>query len=163
MNWQSEIKIGNKEKLVNMNLFFLKLMFFFKLFRFLIVIIDKGGNYIFFVVLVKVWISDGNIIFLMNMKGEIIYNINNLCNGLFNGVYIVNSDRELIYIDKNYNINKVLMDRKEIIIFVGIIGFIWKLQCVYWFLFNRDFFVGMYSEIIEYIGKGKIVCYNQIG
>lgn len=126
MNWQSEIKIRNKEKPVNMNLFLPKLMLPSKLLRSLTVTIDKGGNHISFVAPAKVWISDGNIIFLTNTKGEIIHNINNLCNGLSNGVHTVNSDGELIYIDKNHNINKVSMDRKETTTFVGTTGSTWK-------------------------------------
>lgn len=163
MNWQSEIKIGNKEKPVNMNLFLPNLMLPSKLLRSFTVTIDKGGNHISFVAPAKVWISDENMIFLTNTKGEIIHNINDLCNNLSNGVHTVNSDRELIYIDKNHNINKVSMDRKETTTFVGTTGSTWKPQCVYWSPLNRDLLVGMYSEITEYTGKGKIIRYNQTG
>lgn len=163
MNWQSEIKIGNKEKPVNMNLFLPNLMLPSKLLRSFTVTIDKGGNHISFVAPAKVWISDENMIFLTNTKGEIIHNINDLCNNLSNGVHTVNSDRELIYIDKNHNINKVSMDRKETTTFVGTTGSTWKPQCVYWSPLNRDLLVGMYSEITEYTGKGRIIRYNQTG
>lgn len=73
MNWQSEIKIGNKEKPVNMNLFLPNLMLPSKLLRSFTVTIDKGGNHISFVAPAKVWISDEHMIFLTNTKGEIIH------------------------------------------------------------------------------------------
>lgn len=163
MYWQSEIKIRNKGKPMNMNSFLPKLMLPSKLLRSFTVTIDKGGDHISFVASAKVWISDGNMLFLTNTKGEIMHTINDLCNDLSNGVHTVNSDRELIYIDKNHNINKVSMDREETTILVGTTDCTWKPQCVYWSPLNRDLLVGTYSEITEYKGKGKIIRYNQTG
>lgn len=79
-------------------------------------------KYIFFVELNNVWVSDisNNFIFI-NMKCKNIYYVNYIGRGY--GIYIVNSDNELIYIDNVNNIKKLLSDIKMIIIFVEVIYF----------------------------------------
>lgn len=67
---------------------------------------------------------------------------------------IVNSENELIYIDKYFKINKLLRDMKLFILFVEIIGFKRLLWCVYWFLLIGDFLVGMFDLFGE---MGKVI------
>lgn len=68
------------------------------------------------VLLDKVWVSDILKMFiLINKLGWVLYYLRDL-NRLMKGVYIVNSDNELIYIDKYYNINKLFKFLKIIII-----------------------------------------------
>lgn len=70
------------------------------------------------VLLDKVWVSDILKMFiLINKLGLVLYYLKDL-NRLMKGVYIVNSDNEFIYIDKYYNINKLLKFLKIIIIFM---------------------------------------------
>lgn len=70
------------------------------------------------VLLDKVWVSDILKKFiLINKLGLVLYYLKDL-NRLMKGVYIVNSDNEFIYIDKYYNINKLLKFLKIIIIFM---------------------------------------------
>lgn len=79
-------------------------------------------KYIFFVELNNVWVSDiSNNFILINMKCKNIYYVNYIGRGY--GIYIVNSDNELIYIDNVNNIKKLLSDIKMIIIFVEVIYF----------------------------------------
>lgn len=80
-----------------------------------------------------------------------------LCSYLCIGLYIVNSGSELIYIDEDYNVKKLLRDMEIIIIFIERIDFVWKLLCVYWILFIRGFLVGMYREKLK---RGKVNWYN---
>lgn len=66
-----------------------------------------------------VWVSDDkNNIILMNKKGDILYCMEDVINGY--GVYMVNSESELIYIDRNYNINKLLVDLNIFIMVIWI-------------------------------------------
>lgn len=78
-------------------------------------------------------------------------------NNFLFGFYIVNKDGELIFIDYNYNINKLLNDMKIIIVFIERKYFIWILMCVYWFLFIGDLLVGVYRDVIKYIDIGKVI------
>lgn len=73
-----------------------------------------------------VWVSDKeNNFILINIKKDIFYYLRDVYNGY--GVYIVNSDGELIYMDMNYNIMKLCNDMEIIIILKRIIKFKWKL------------------------------------
>lgn len=66
-----------------------------------------------------VWIlvsEDKNNIILMNKKGDILYCMEDVINDY--GVYMVNSESEFIYIDRNYNINKLLVDLKIFIMVI---------------------------------------------
>lgn len=67
------------------------------------------------------WVSynDNNII-LLNIIGDKLYYLLDIFFDFFSGygVYIVNSLNELIYIDKEYNIKKLLMDLKIMIMFL---------------------------------------------
>lgn len=54
----------------------------------------------------------------MNKNSDIIYCIGDVINGY--GVYMVNGECEFIYINRNYNIKKLLVDLEIIIILNGI-------------------------------------------
>lgn len=81
--------------------------------------------YIVCLILDKVWISGYSEIVLINILGVILYCIKDVCFSLIFGLYIVNYVVELIYIDKFYNINKLLNDMKIVIIFIKSIGYNW--------------------------------------
>lgn len=90
-------------------------------------------NHLFFSCITsdRVWVSDDrNNIILTNKKGDILHRMEDVING--HGVHTVNSESELIYIDRNHNINKLSVDLETSI------TVIWtqllntqKLQCVY--------------------------------
>lgn len=72
----------------------------------------------FFLVFDNIWVSDDkNCILLINIKGENLYYVK--CNRSY-GIYIVSSDRDLIYIDNDNNIKMLLEDLKLIIIFLEV-------------------------------------------
>lgn len=61
--------------------------------------------------------------------GKVLENWNNELSDFYrNGLYIVNSEDELIYIVCNYNINKILWDMKIIIMKkMKMKSFLWEL------------------------------------
>lgn len=115
--------------------------------------------YFFFVILDKVWVSDiRNNFILKNIVGGILYYIMDLYNG--DGVYIVNSMSELIYIDREYGIKKLFKDRKMFIIFINNMLLEWKLLCVYWLFFIEDLLVGMVGKFVVIVDIGIVIRYN---
>lgn len=77
-----------------------------------------GCCYIFCMILNMFWVSDNKYnFFLINILGEILYYLRDLWNGS-DGVYIINIEYELIYIENNGNIKKFLKDMNIIIEFV---------------------------------------------
>lgn len=77
--------------------------------------------YIVCVVEDRVWVSDDKSNFiLVNFIGGILYRVEDLCFYFYGGLglYIVNIERKLIYIDKYFNIKKLLEDMKINIIFI---------------------------------------------
>lgn len=73
-------------------------------------------NYILCVILDRIWFSDDkNNFILKNILGDILYRWKDIYSGYLysgDGLYDVNSDNELIYIDRENNINKLLSDMK---------------------------------------------------
>lgn len=123
----------------------------FKFLKFYYMFLVDGVDrciYIFFVKLEYVWISDDkdNIIFI-NLKGDNFYYVK--CKSWNYGIYIVNSDSELIYIDDENNIKKLLKDKKVIMIFL-VNNFKWWLLCIYWFEFIDSLLVGMSYKFLRY-------------
>ncbi|XP_065945005.1 uncharacterized protein [Magallana gigas] len=108
----------------------------------------------------QVWVSDGHNLILTNTKGFPLHYVKDLCSDLSNGLHTVNNDGELIYIDKDRNINKLSTDMKTITKFIKRTNSRWKPQCVYLSPFTGDLFVGMYREKPR---TGKVTRYNQSG
>lgn len=105
-----------------------------------------------------VWVSDGCNFILINKIGDIVYFFKDVWwKYFFYGIYIVNSEMELIYILNNFNINKLLKDMEIIIVLLEIIDFKWKFFCVYWLFFIGDLLIGMYEKY-KYIYR--VVRYN---
>lgn len=134
----------------------LKFEIFFLLNEFFIVKGVWGCYYIFCVLLNLVWVSDWYNFIFINIKGDILCNKGDLYGSLFSGLYIVNSENCLIYINRGNSINILLKEKIEI--FIVIIECEWKVCCVYWLLFFRDLFVGMFKG--EKIVLVKIIWYN---
>lgn len=72
------------------------------------------------VILHRVWVTDSkNNFILTNKKGDILHHLEELWNDLYyNGLHTVNSEGELIYISRYFNINKVSKDMKTTITFI---------------------------------------------
>lgn len=76
------------------------------------------------------------------------------------GLYLVNKEGELLYIDRESNIIKFLEDRKNRLIFIYRERFKWRFECVICFYFFNDVFVGMWKFDIDI---GKVMCFDGIG
>nr|XP_034331027.1 uncharacterized protein LOC105337770 [Crassostrea gigas] len=110
----------------------------------------------------QVWVSDyKNNIILTNTTGDTLHHVKDSFSGSFNyGIHTVNSESKLIYIDKNYNINKLSKDMKTTTTFIERTDSAWKPLCVYWTPSTRGLLVGMYREKLK---TGKVNRYNQSG
>lgn len=105
-----------------------------------------------------VWISDRYKLVLTNTTGETKHSLMDIYTGFFNGVHTVNSESELIYIDKDHYIKKLSTDMKTTTIFIEKKESKWKPRCVYWSSSSRNLLVGLTNFCI-----GKVTRYNRIG
>ncbi|XP_062570013.1 uncharacterized protein LOC134232059 [Saccostrea cucullata] len=66
------------------------------------------GGHISFVTSDRLWVSDGRSLILTNSKGNNLHHLSDASE--YYGVHTVNSAGELIYVDKDWNINKLSVD-----------------------------------------------------
>lgn len=94
------------------------------------------------------WISDDkdNII-LTNSKGDNLHHVKRKSRN--HGIHTVNSDSELIYIDNENNIRKLLKDKKATMIFLAN-NSKWRLLCIYWSETTDSLLVGMGHKPLRY-------------
>ncbi|XP_065937191.1 uncharacterized protein [Magallana gigas] len=108
----------------------------------------------------RVWVSDDRKhLMLTDTTGVSLHLVGDSCSYLF-GFHTVNSESELIYIDRNYNINKLSKDMKTTTTFIETTDSTWRPRCVYWSPSTGDLLVGMYNRDTE---TGKVTRYNQSG
>ncbi|XP_065932397.1 uncharacterized protein [Magallana gigas] len=106
----------------------------------------------------RVWVSDyRNNLMLTDTTGVPLHRVEDSRSGLY-GLHTVNSESELIYIDRNYNINKLSKDMKTTTTFIERTDYTWEPQSVYWSPSTGDLLVGMY---VTY--TAKVTRYNQSG
>lgn len=138
-------------------------MFIFELQLFFRVLDYYSLYYIFCMIFDQVWVSciDNNLV-LINIVGKMLYCLEDDCSNLLGGFYLVNLESELIYIDSDYNIRKMLKDEKVFVLFIEKMYFQWKLLCLYCFLFIGNLLVVM---LMYYFNKkrGKVIWYNKFG
>nr|XP_034305496.1 uncharacterized protein LOC105339367 [Crassostrea gigas] len=124
----------------------------------------------------RVWVSDEYNLMLTDTTGVPLLRVEDSCSGdMFgNGLHTVNSESELIYIDRYYNINKLSKDMKTITTFIEIRDSIWeprRPRCVYWSPSTGDLLVGMSLSTEDLLVAicdndtvtGKVIRYNQRG
>lgn len=58
----------------------------------------------------RVWVSDLDILLLIDKSGNYLHALTEITGQLFSRTFSVNSENELIYIDKYLNINKLSND-----------------------------------------------------
>ncbi|XP_065928912.1 uncharacterized protein [Magallana gigas] len=124
-----------------------------------------GCNHISCVTSDRVWVSDRNNLILTDTTGVPLHRVEDSCSDLYdgnNGLHTVNSESELIYIDRNYNINKLSKDIKTTTTFIERTDSTWRPRSVYWSPSTGDLLVGM-CYINNYIKIGKVTQYNQSG
>lgn len=102
-----------------------------------------------------VWVSDDKKNFMLIDKGgESLYYRDDLYSGVLSGLYIVNGDYELVYIDFDFNIKKLLEDF-VFIIFIERNEFEWILVFLFWFCIISDLLVGL-----KRFSLGKVLWYD---
>eukprot|EP00105_Crassostrea_gigas_P036570 XP_019920718.1 PREDICTED: uncharacterized protein LOC105323109 [Crassostrea gigas] len=108
-----------------------------------------------------VWVSDYEYnLILTDTTGVPLHRVEDSCRGLFRGLHTVNSESELIYIDRNSNINKLSKDMKTTTTFIETTDSTWEPRCVYWSPSTGDLLVVMCNYDTE---TGKVTRYNQSG
>ncbi|XP_065937592.1 uncharacterized protein [Magallana gigas] len=107
----------------------------------------------------RVWVSGINNLMLTDTTGVPLHRVEDSCSHIF-GLHTVNSESELIYIDEDYNINKLSKDMKTTTTFIERTGSTWWPLCVYWSPSTGDLLVGMYSDDTN---TAKVTRYNQSG
>lgn len=116
--------------------------------------------YLLFVLVDEMWVSDYENFVLINIKGEVIYYIKDLFSEWEFGIYIVFSDGELIYINKEYNIMRLLIVMKIKIKFIMLFNIVLIFLSVYCFFFIGNLFVGVIKDNLRI---GFILYYNWDG
>ncbi|XP_052681678.1 uncharacterized protein LOC128162487 [Crassostrea angulata] len=110
----------------------------------------------------RVWISDyRNNLMLTDTTGVPLHHVDS-CRGLYGGSHTVNSESELIYIERNENINKLSKDMKTTTTFIERTDSTWGPRSVYWSPSTGDLLVGM-CYINDYTMTGKVTRYNPSG
>uniref|UniRef100_K1PFN3 Tripartite motif-containing protein 2 n=1 Tax=Magallana gigas TaxID=29159 RepID=K1PFN3_MAGGI len=121
-----------------------------------------GCCYISCVTSDRVWVSDGEYnLMLTDTTGVPLNRVEDSCSDLYRGgLHTVNSESELIYIDRNYNINKLSKDMKTTTTFIERTDSTWEPRCAYWSPSPGDLLVAMYNADTK---TGKVTRYNQRG
>ncbi|XP_052683225.1 uncharacterized protein LOC128163636 [Crassostrea angulata] len=110
----------------------------------------------------RVWVSDDRYnLILTDTTGVPLHRVEDSWSGYNTGFHTVNSESELIYINRNYNINKLSKDMKTTTTFIETTDSTWRPQCVYWSPSTGDLLVGMCY--IHHTETGKVTRYNQSG
>eukprot|EP00105_Crassostrea_gigas_P017845 XP_011435776.1 PREDICTED: uncharacterized protein LOC105334141 [Crassostrea gigas] len=108
----------------------------------------------------QVWISDDkNKLIFIDPTGVSQHNVWDLCSDKY-GLHTVNSESELIYIDRNYNIKKLSRDMNTTTTFIKRTDLTWEPRCVHWSSFTGDLLVGMCTKKPK---KCKVTRYNHRG
>nr|XP_034320718.1 uncharacterized protein LOC105326507 isoform X1 [Crassostrea gigas]XP_034320719.1 uncharacterized protein LOC105326507 isoform X1 [Crassostrea gigas]XP_034320720.1 uncharacterized protein LOC105326507 isoform X1 [Crassostrea gigas] len=106
----------------------------------------------------RVWVSDWKNLILTDPAGVPLHRMEDSYSGV--GSHTVKSESELIYIDRNYNINKLSKDMKTTTTFIESTDSTWRPLCVYWSSSTGDLLVGMYNNDTK---TGKVTRYNKSG
>nr|XP_034319950.1 uncharacterized protein LOC105324523 isoform X2 [Crassostrea gigas] len=163
MESPSEIQTPGTEKPQQGNQCLLKLMSPPKLLHSLTLTGVRRCDHISCVTSDRVWVSDDrNNLMLTDTTGVPLHRVEDSCRDLYayRGLHTVNSESKLIYIDRNYNINKLSKDMKTTTTFVERTDSTWEPWCVYWSPSTGDLLVGMYNNDTW---TGKVTRYNQSG
>nr|XP_034309228.1 uncharacterized protein LOC105339862 isoform X2 [Crassostrea gigas] len=108
----------------------------------------------------RAWVNDHkNNLILTNTTGVTLHYVMDLCSSVY-GSHTVNSESELIYINRKFNINKLLKDRKTTTTIIKRTDFTSIPQCVTWSPYTGDLLIGM---CYIHTRTGKVARYNQSG
>ncbi|XP_078312183.1 uncharacterized protein LOC111133295 isoform X2 [Crassostrea virginica] len=110
----------------------------------------------------RVWVSDYNIFSIIltdTATGKQLHSVKNSLDS-FTGIHTVNSVSELIYIDKDKNINKLSSDMKTTTTLIKHTDTTWEPLCVYCSPSSEDLLVGMRDTDTR---TGKVMRYDNTG
>ncbi|XP_056007452.1 uncharacterized protein LOC125653150 isoform X3 [Ostrea edulis] len=107
----------------------------------------------------RVWVSDRDDLILTDTTGDTIHRVTDRTPWYGGGVHTVNSSGELIYIDRELNINKLSTDNKTVTRLIQSTS-PWYPQCMYCSPSTGDMMVGMCNTDTE---TGKVTRYNSSG
>lgn len=109
----------------------------------------------------RIWLSDDkNNLILKNTSGDTLHRRKDIYSGHLysgDGIHDVNSDNDLIYIDRENNINKLSSDMKTKTQLIKRTYITWIPRCLHWSSTSRELLVGLYKDDPR---TGKIVRYN---
>lgn len=118
----------------------------------------SGCCHLSFITPDRIWISDKNNLVMINSASAIQHRRKD--HSRHTGSHTVTNNNDLIYIDNNYNINKLSRDLKTKTLFIEMSESSWKPRCVCCSAYNRDLLVGMYKTNPR---KGQVSRYNDAG
>lgn len=132
----------------------------------------KGVNRCYYISCVtpdRFWVDDGelNLVLTDITTGAKLYHVQFENESIRRGYpksgrHTVNQKCELIYIDKNYNINKLCSDRTTTTLIKNTDS-TWKPVCIYCSPLSEDLLVGMMKEMEIYKFTGKVMRYDSNG
>ena len=108
----------------------------------------------------RVWVSDEDNLLLTDIAtGKKLHSVENPLNSR-TGIHTVNSEGELIFIDKFEQINKLGNDMETTLTLKGVPDQTWRPLCVYYSPFSESLLVGMcyFNTLI-----GKVMRYDKMG
>lgn len=108
------------------------------------------------------WISNGKSLNKTNTNGDTLYPPVSDMNEFSGGVHTLNSEDDLIYLDRNYNIKRQSKDMKTVTTIIKTQNTTWKPRCVYSSLQTGDILVGLSKRHLT-TGTGMINRYNKSG
>jgi hypothetical protein len=107
-----------------------------------------------------IWVSDKYNLRLVDKKGDTVYHVRRLHSGpVFNGtgVHTVTRDKELVYIDSQFNINKLSRNMTEHIK-LGKMQSPWRAHCIYSSPSSGDILIGLWWKS----GKETLSCVGRL-
>ena len=121
-----------------------------------------GGDFSF-VSTKLIWVHDGHKLILKDTTtGENIHRVDDSCTS--EGTNTLNREGELIYVDKDYNINILKKNRQTKTAFIERTCSTWEPMSLYCSPFNGDLLVGMgIPDTYPNNGIGKVLRYNSCG
>lgn len=115
--------------------------------------------YMFCKLVIEFWISDKVNFVLIDQIGKKLFDVKDKFDKEC-GVYVVIKDGDFIYIDKKFNIRKLLKDKKDKLLILINSKESWEILSVFCFFESDDILVGM---IIYNINWVMVVCYSSDG
>eukprot|EP00105_Crassostrea_gigas_P034189 XP_019918337.1 PREDICTED: uncharacterized protein LOC105317290 [Crassostrea gigas] len=95
----------------------------------------------------RVWVNDGRKkLILTDTTGVPLHRVEGSRSYICKGSHTVNSENELIYIDRKYNINKLSKDMKTTTTFIERTDSAWEPRCMHWSPSTGDLLVVMCRE-----------------